>query len=135
MMPFRPKWHISLISGHDARPSMIGVLIFPGFQLLDAAGPIAAFEIAMRLSGRDIAIRTIAIEPGPVRSSSGVEMLARSTRQAAGITTLIVAGGGGVREAARGDKTLAFVRGMAKRGVRIASVCSGAYVLAEAGLL
>jgi transcriptional regulator GlxA family with amidase domain len=115
--------------------TMIGVLIFPDFQLLDAAGPISAFEVAMRLTGSDLAIRTIAIEPGPVRSSSGVEMMARSTRQAAGITTLIVAGGGGVREAARRTKTLAFVRGMARRGIRVASVCSGAYVLAEAGLL
>jgi transcriptional regulator GlxA family with amidase domain len=40
-----------------------------------------------------------------------------------------------VRAAAACDKTLAFVRAMAKRGVRVASVCSGAYILAEAGLL
>ena len=48
---------------------------------------------------------------------------------------MIVAGGQGVETAARCDKTLAFVRAAAKRGVRIASVCSGAYILAEAGLL
>ena len=48
---------------------------------------------------------------------------------------MIVAGGEGVRQAAACPKTLAFVRAMAKRGVRIASVCSGAYMLAEAGLL
>jgi transcriptional regulator GlxA family with amidase domain len=40
-----------------------------------------------------------------------------------------------VRTAAKCQKTLGFIRAMAKRGVRIASVCSGAYVLAEAGLL
>ena len=40
-----------------------------------------------------------------------------------------------MRAAATCEKTLAFVRAMAKRGVRVASVCSGAYVLAEAGLL
>jgi transcriptional regulator GlxA family with amidase domain len=51
------------------------------------------------------------------------------------ITTLIVAGGEGVRHAATYAKTLAFVQSLAKRGVRIASVCSGAYILAEAGLL
>jgi transcriptional regulator GlxA family with amidase domain len=48
---------------------------------------------------------------------------------------LIVAGGEGVRTAASCAKTLAFVRAIAKRGVRITSVCSGAYILAEAGLL
>jgi transcriptional regulator GlxA family with amidase domain len=114
---------------------MIGVLIFPDFQLLDAAGPISVFEIAARFSGAAPAIRTLAATPGPVRSTSGVEMLARGFKPSSAITTLIVAGGEGVRIAATCPKTLAFVRALAKRGVRVASVCSGAYVLAEAGLL
>src|SRR5215218_10048451 len=114
---------------------MIGVLIFPDFQLLDAAGPISVFEIAARFSGGDPAIKTLAVAPGPVRSSSGVEMLARGLRPSSAITTLIVVGGEGVRTAATCPKTLAFVRALAKSGVRVASVCSGAYVLAEAGLL
>jgi transcriptional regulator GlxA family with amidase domain len=46
-----------------------------------------------------------------------------------------VAGGEGVREAATCAKTLGFVRALAKRGARVASVCSGTYILAEAGLL
>jgi transcriptional regulator GlxA family with amidase domain len=46
-----------------------------------------------------------------------------------------VAGGEGSRGPAICPKTLAFVRAIARRGVRVASVCSGAYILAEAGLL
>jgi transcriptional regulator GlxA family with amidase domain len=114
---------------------MIGVLVFPDFQLLDAAGPISVFEIASRLAGAEPSIRTIAVTPGPVRSSAGVELLARGFRPSAAISTLIVAGGSGVNAAAKCDKTLGFLRAMAKRGVRIASVCSGAFILAEAGLL
>jgi transcriptional regulator GlxA family with amidase domain len=114
---------------------MIGVLVFPDFQLLDAAGPISVFEIAGRFADQASPISVLAVTPGLVRSSSGVEMLARGLRPSAAISTLIVAGGEGVRTAATCPKTLAFVRGMAKRGVRIASVCSGAYILAEAGLL
>ena len=114
---------------------MIGVLIFPDFQLLDAAGPISAFEIAARVAGAPLAIKTLAVTPGPVRSSSGVEMLARGVRPSGAITTLIVAGGEGSRAAAKCEKTQGFVRAMAKRGIRIASVCSGAFILAEAGLL
>ena len=60
--------------------TMIGVLVFPDFQLLDAAGPISVFEIASRYAKRPLPIRTIAAKPGPVRSSSGVEMLAKIGR-------------------------------------------------------
>ena len=114
---------------------MIGVLVFPDFQLLDAAGPITVFEVGARFAGQVPSIKVLAAAPGPVRSSSGVEMLARGLKPSSAITTLIIAGGEGVDAAAKCDKTLAFVRGLAKRGVRVASVCSGAYVLAEAGLL
>jgi transcriptional regulator GlxA family with amidase domain len=114
---------------------MIGVLVFPDFQLLDAAGPISVFEIAARFAGQGASIKVLAATPGAVRSSSGVEMLARGFKPSGAITTLMVAGGEGVDAAARCAKTLAFVRANAKRGVRIASVCSGAYILAEAGLL
>jgi transcriptional regulator GlxA family with amidase domain len=114
---------------------MIGVLVFPDFQLLDAAGPISVFEIAARFAGSAPSIKVLAVTPGPVRSSSGVELLARGLKPSGAISTLIVAGGEGVEAAARCEKTLAFVRAIAKRGVRIASVCSGAYILAEAGVL
>jgi transcriptional regulator GlxA family with amidase domain len=114
---------------------MIGVLIFPDFQILDASGPISVFEIAGRLVGKPTPIKVLAEVPGGVRSSSGAEMLARSLRSAGSLSTLIVAGGEGVVAASKSPKVLAFVRAAEKRGVRIASVCSGAYVLAEAGLL
>jgi transcriptional regulator GlxA family with amidase domain len=114
---------------------MIGVLVFPEFQLLDAAGPISVFEIAAHFAGRSPSIKVLAATPGLVCSSSGVEMLARGLKPSGAITTLLLAGGKGVDAAARCDKTLKFVRAMAKRGVRLASVCSGAYILAEAGLL
>jgi transcriptional regulator GlxA family with amidase domain len=114
---------------------MIGLLVFPEFQLLDAAGPIAAFEIANRIARNPAPIKLLAITPGEVRSSSGVALVARGARSAAGLTTLMVVGGEGVLAAIACPRTLGLVRAAAKRGCRIASVCSGAYVLAEAGLL
>jgi transcriptional regulator GlxA family with amidase domain len=103
--------------------------------LLDAAGPISVFEIASRVAGVEQTIKTIAATPGAVRSSSGVELLARGLKPDAAIRTLIVVGGAGVNAASQCARTLSFVRGIAKRGVRVASVCSGAFLLAEAGLL
>lgn len=114
---------------------MIGFLIFPEFQLLDAAGPISVFEIARRHTPNAPRVINVAAKPGAVRTSSGTEMLARSLRSASSVTTLFVAGGEGVEDAARCKKTIAFIQRLARRGVRMASVCSGAYLLAEAGVL
>lgn len=111
----------------------IGVLIFPEFQLLDAAGPIAAFEIAARYSPGAYSIRVLAREAGLVESSSGARMQAEAFDGVGGLDTLLVAGGAGVRTPAICETTLAFVRETTAQ--RTASVCSGAYVLAEAGLL
>jgi transcriptional regulator GlxA family with amidase domain len=129
-----PKWHISLISRHESH-GMIGVLVFPDFQLLDAAGPISVFEIAGRFAKAPLPIRVMAAEAGAVRSSSGVEMLAKKFGPTNAITTLIIVGGDGVEAAARSSCTLNFVRAVAKRGARVASVCSGTFLLAETGLL
>ena len=114
---------------------MIGILVFPDFQLLDAAGPISVFEIANRFNGVPASIKVVAATPGEVRSSSGVALLARGFRSASAMDTLIVAGGEGVRAAATCKRTLDFVRAAVRRGCRVASVCSGAYLLAEAGVL
>jgi transcriptional regulator GlxA family with amidase domain len=113
---------------------MIGVLIYPDFQLLDATGPISVFEIASRYNGKRATIRAIAEQAGPVRSSSGIEIVAHKFPREA-LDTLIIAGGDGTRNASQSETTLKFLRAQAKRARRIASVCSGAYVLAEAGLL
>jgi transcriptional regulator GlxA family with amidase domain len=113
----------------------IGILIFPDFQLLDAAGPISVFEIAGRFAQRRTSIKLLALDAGPVRSSSGVEMMAQSVKSVRGLDVLIVAGGEGISDAMLSEPTLAFLRSAARRMPRIASVCSGAYILAQAGLL
>jgi len=116
-------------------PRTVAVLIFPQFQLLDAAGPITVFEAA----GRDAAppvyrLRVMARAAGPVVSSCGVPLVAEPLIDGA-LDTLIVAGGWGTRNTSVCVQTLAYVRAAAARARRTASVCSGAFVLAAAGLL
>ena len=113
----------------------IGFLIFPDFQLLDAAGPIAAFEIAGRLVPGAYRLHLLAREAGAVPSSSGVAMTAKAFAEAPPLDTLIVSGGEGTRSPAICEATLAFARATFRSARRTASVCSGTYVLAAAGLL
>ncbi|MBS0386396.1 MAG: DJ-1/PfpI family protein [Proteobacteria bacterium] len=117
------------------KPLTIALLIFPEFQVLDAAGPIAAFEIATRERGRPYRLRVVAAEAGLVRSSSGVSMPAEALSRARDIDTLIVAGGQGTRAAMTDTALIAALQRLMPRVRRMASVCSGAFLLAAAGLL
>ncbi|MGR4864858.1 GlxA family transcriptional regulator [Caulobacter sp. LARHSG274] len=113
----------------------VGFLIFPDFQLLDVAGPIAAFEIAGRFVPEAYRLSVLARDGGAVPSSSGVPISATPFAQAPPFDTLIVSGGEGTRSPAICADTLAFVRASAAGSRRTASVCSGTYILAAAGLL
>src|SRR5258708_8579272 len=112
----------------------IAFLIYPDFQLLDAAGPIAAFEMAARYEQASYTMGVNAAERGLVTSSSGASMQARPFGRARGIDTLVIAGGDGSRSAVSCAKTLRFIRHCAGHARRTTSVCSGSYLLAAAGL-
>ena len=118
-----------------AMPRHIAFLVFPQFQILDATGPIAAFEIAERYRPGTYTLRTVAAISGSVASTSGLLVQASPLGRADAVDTLIVAGGEGTRAAAFCEKTRKFVLACAERSRRLASVCSGTYVLAAAGLL
>ncbi|MGO8738419.1 GlxA family transcriptional regulator [Rhodoblastus sp.] len=113
----------------------IGLLIYPDFQILDAAGPVAAFEIAGRLSGAVHELSLVSAAGGLVRSSSGVAMASARLRDAGRFDTLIVVGGEGSRQAMHCPETRAFLQAQARSARRMCSVCTGAFPLAAAGLL
>jgi transcriptional regulator GlxA family with amidase domain len=113
----------------------IAFLLFDGFQILDATGPIAAFEIAGRYVKGAYALEVIAAASGPTTSSSGAAITATAFDAKAPYDTLVVAGGDGTRTAFEDERLLDFVRAAAGRARRVASVCSGAFILAAAGLL
>jgi len=113
----------------------IAFLIYPNFQLLDATGPIAAFEIADRYRPNSYSLEVVATAPGRVASSSGVSVHARSLPRPAQIDTLIIAGGDGSRAAVADLAIRRFVTACAVKSRRVTTVCSGSYILAAAGLL
>jgi transcriptional regulator GlxA family with amidase domain len=113
----------------------LAFLIFPDFQLLDAAGPISAFEIAERSAPGTYETRVIAVKSGAVLSSAGASMNATGLARPATIDTLVIAGGNGSRAAAQTARLVRFVNACGSASRRVASVCSGAYLLAATGLL
>jgi transcriptional regulator GlxA family with amidase domain len=133
-------------SGRGRRPGpvrRVAVLVYPGLQALDAVGPLEVFaaageEARARRGGAPFyALAVVAREAGPVATSSGYALVAeRGIAQVRGaIDTLLVVGGAGTR-AAVGDRALIdWIQRQAPRARRIASVCTGAFLLAEAGLL
>ena len=113
----------------------IAFLIFPDFQLLDAAGPISAFEIAERFAPGSYELRVIAKEPGAVVSTSGASMNATTLGRPSAVDTLVVVGGEGTREVSKDPRVVKFVATCGAQARRVASVCSGAYIVAATGLL
>jgi transcriptional regulator GlxA family with amidase domain len=118
-------------------PRRIVLLAFPGVQSLDIAGPLEVFSITDRLDPGRYSTEVVAPGGRPFATSSGLTVQPdRSTAACRGaIDTLIVAGGMGVREAVRDGSLVRWLGAGARRSRRLASVCSGAFLLAEAGLL
>ncbi|MFD3484267.1 GlxA family transcriptional regulator [Streptomyces sp. NPDC058665] len=112
-------------------------VIFEGFQSLDLSGPFEVFQQADRAApGYDC--RIVAPVAGPVRSAGGLRVHADhgiADLDPAGIDTLVLAGGGGVDEAARNADLVGWIAGAGATARRVTSVCSGVFLLAAAGLL
>ena len=113
-------------------PGPVTFVIYDGYEMIDLAGPFEVFGEA----GYEQVV--VAPEAGPVRSSKGLTVHAEgsvATADPRRTGTLIVAGGEGVFAARYDQRLLAWVREAAASAERVASVCSGAFILAEAGLL
>jgi transcriptional regulator GlxA family with amidase domain len=116
-------------------PHRIACIVFPDFQLLDMAGPVAAFEVAERIVPGSYRWRIAAPQAGPVLSSAGVAWAADALPRAGTFDTLLVAGGDGIDAVAEDARLQRWLTNAAARCARVASVCSGSHWLAAAGLL
>jgi cyclohexyl-isocyanide hydratase len=113
-----------------AAPLQIGMLLYPGFTLLDLAGPQTAFG----LHGQTHLIwKTM----DPVPTDMGVSMNPTMTFADVPdhLDVLFVPGGFGTNEVMKDEETLAFLRRAGSTARYITSVCSGSVILAMAGLL
>jgi transcriptional regulator GlxA family with amidase domain len=118
------------------------MVVFPSIQILDVTGPLEVLASAgmaetTRGPGPGYAIEIVGPELGMVRASSGltlgVDRIYEDRPET--LDTLIVAGGIGTRVACEDERILDYVRAAAAGARRVCSVCTGALILAAAGLL
>jgi transcriptional regulator GlxA family with amidase domain len=112
------------------------IVAFRDVQPLDVVGPAEVFHTAGRLASDAYEVTIAAPEPGPLSASAVDLSVSTALKDVTGpIDTLIVAGGVGVLALERDERFIEALRSAAKRSRRVAGVCTGAFLLAAAGLL
>lgn len=121
----------------------IGIVVFPGVQSLDITGPYEVFNFAnLSLQSQGLtreniySIQLLANEPGVISTMSGLKIVADDIYGDANaeFDTLLIPGGD-IEKALADSRLIDWIRAMFPRVRRLVSVCTGAFLLAEAGLL
>lgn len=117
-------------------------ITFPGFQILDVTGPMETFSKANEVSGTpQYNLILLAENSGPVQSNGPVNLNADrsyaslSEHELNNIDTLVISGGDGIQIAIEDNAFIEFIKRASQNARRVVSVCTGAFVLAHAGLL
>lgn len=120
-----------------ADPRRIVIVGFDDVQSLDITGPLEVFDVASRLTSQSYAHETVALDCTTFQTSSGLKVVPDSDLNACRgpIDTLIVPGGMGAGRASRDERLTGWIQSAARRSRRTASICTGSFVLAAAGLL
>ncbi len=114
------------------------IVAYPDVQALDVTGPHEVFAgaaglVERRAGARGYDVEVVALDPGAVRSESGLQLVATAIDRERPIDTLLVPGGNGARR--RDPELVATIAELAAGARRVVGVCSGAFLLAAAGLL
>jgi transcriptional regulator GlxA family with amidase domain len=134
-------WPTSAGPGRSTSPPLaerdVVVVTFDGAQILDVTGPLEVFSSASRsVPAPRYLTRVVTTRGGPVHASCGLDFASVPAADVVGpVDTLLVAGGADMDAAVADTELLDHVRRLATGARRVTSVCSGAFVLAAAGLL
>eukprot|EP00884_Botryococcus_braunii_P002452 jgi/Botrbrau1/12207/Bobra.0197s0002.1 len=113
-------------------PRRLGLLLFPGFEVLDAYGPLEMFSSLKE----DWQVVSVAERAGPVASNVGIDTVAQyGLEDCPPLACLLVPGGLGTRREVTNQNLLAWLAKQAEEASFVLSVCTGAGLLAAAGVL
>jgi len=143
-IPFSPTSdnHCPQVRVAKIRP--VGIVTYPGVEIIDLTGPMEVFAFAnvgLQRSGvcsePAYPMEVLAAKPGPIATSCGLQIIANKAYSDVrdGIDTLLIAGTPDVSCLLCDPALQDWVRAVAPRVRRLASVCTGAFLLAESGLL
>jgi transcriptional regulator GlxA family with amidase domain len=117
----------------------IGIFLFDEVEVLDFAGPFEVFSVTCYPDTKDAAfcVKTVAQKKAPVRARNGLYVIPDySFEDAPPFDILIIPGGYGAEEIEiHNAAVIAWIRERLPKVSILASVCTGAFLLAEAGLL
>jgi cyclohexyl-isocyanide hydratase len=114
----------------------IGILLFPGVEELDFVGPFEVLSYVNKLAPASTQVLLVAEETTELRAFNGLRILPDVTLTACpDLDILVVPGGKGRLAAMKNANLRQFIQAQANQARFITSVCTGAFLLAEAGLL
>ena len=122
----------------QAEPRLVVMLVYPGVMAMDVFGPLEAFASANIIAGRPLYRLAIAGKTtAPVETSLGLPIVPSVALDdiEGPIDTLLVSGGFGQSDASCDQQLIAWLKEGRVRARRCGSICTGAFVLAAAGLL
>lgn len=115
----------------------VAILLFDEIEVLDFAGPFEVFAATNELHGNEVFnVVTVALKPGTIRARNGLKVIPEYTvDNCPPPHVLIIPGGAGTRPLLNQPLLLEWIRLRARTAEVVMSVCTGALVLAKAGLL
>ena len=113
----------------------ITFFVYPKFELLDLSGPCAAFNLANELNGANYDIKVVSTVGGSIIDRAGVSIGTERFTEIGGNETILAVGGPTAYFNELNSATKDLLSESALRANRVASVCTGAFLLAAAGLL
>jgi transcriptional regulator GlxA family with amidase domain len=121
----------------SAGPRQVALLVFDGVEVLDFAGPFEVFSVASELHDHGLfRVRLVAADLAPVTAVNGLRVLPDvALADVDGADVVIVPGGTGSRRVAEDEASLAWLRARAADATCVLGVCTGARILARAGVL
>ena len=142
--PFSPPSNLPFKEVRVPKIRTVGIVAYPGIEVLDLTGPMEVFafaNIGLQRSGictePAYPTQVLAAQPGPITASCGLQIIANKAYSDVqdGIDTLLIVGTVDVSCLLCDPALQDWVRAMAPRVRRLAAICTGAFLLAESGLL